>query len=259
MHHHNQLHKIWLVAVTTSAMIAALPAGGLRAHAQSWNDSPPHATDSSGAASGSESVNIDAPDAPAISGDATTANRVNDTTAHPMSDDSEAGPAPAARPVVPDEASGSGAEDDAVLEIPQVVNLSNASSADRSADGAAASAEGNDDIAQSNQAGENTAAGDDLAPTADQVGTLEDYENQAGAVPLGPIFWAPGVAIVRLPRLPLLSPLPRAPIGLPIVTSPIILPPTSSGPFPSTSPMLMAPRIGTLGPFPRGGLFGFHR
>jgi len=275
MHRHNHHHKVWLVAVTTSAMIAALPAGGWRAHAQSLNDSPSHATDSMSeldAASSRESVNIDAPDGPAVSADSTTANRIDDATA-PPSDNSDIGPPPPAGAAVSDEASVSGTRDDAVLEIPQVVNLPNGNSADRPADGAAASAEGNDETAQSNQGGDNGAADDDLGPTADHVGTVEDYENQAGAVPLGPIFFAPGVAIVRLPRLPLLSPLPGAPIGVPMATSPIILPPTSSGPFPSTSPMLMAPRIGTLGSFPRagwmgprggfvgsrGGLMGFHR
>jgi hypothetical protein len=45
-----------------------------------------------------------------------------------------------------------------------------------------------------------------------------------------------------------------------VVASPMILPPTSSGPFPSTSPMLMTPRFTTPGgSFLRGGLMGFHR
>jgi len=80
------------------------------------------------------------------------------------------------------------------------------------------------------------------------------------------ILFAPVVSVVRFPRQPLFSPLPpRPPFGVPMARSPIILPPTSSGPFPSTSPMLMGPRFGTftsfprVGSFPYGGLMGAHR
>jgi hypothetical protein len=290
MHHHNQHHRVWLVVVTTSAMLFALQAGGPQGQAQSLNDAPSHATASSmtgrGAESGTDLVDVDAAEGSEGSGDVTTANG-NDDPTQPVSGNSDIAPAPSASTAASDEASVTGSEGDAVLEIPQVVNLPSGTSANRPTDEAAGNAEGNDadtaqssqggydaDTAQSGQGGNDVAAGD-VAATVDQVGTLEDYENQAGAVPLGPIFFSPGLATVRLPRLPLFN--PRPPIGVPMAASPIILPPTSSGPFPSTSPMLMAPRVGTLGSFPsaslmlmaprvgtlgsfpRAGFMGFHR
>jgi hypothetical protein len=206
-----------------------------------------------------KSVTIDGPDGPIVSDDATTANSIDDATVASDPESSAVEPAPFASAAVSGEAAGPDSENNSVLELPQVLNLSNGSTANPPADGAAAHADGNDDdLAQSNQNGQDT-ADDDLAAAADQVGTLRDYEDQANRVPLGPIFFAPGFAIVRFPRPPLFNPLSRPPFGVPMATSPIILPPTSSGPFPSTSPMLMAPHIRTLGSFPGRGLMGLHR
>ena len=162
--------------------------------------------------------------------------------------------------------SGAGAENGSVLELPQAVNPSTGSTVARPPDGASAGAEGNDDdTAQSDQVGQDTTADSDLPATADQVGTLEDYENQVAEAPPGVIFFAP-VTAVRFPRPPIFNPAVRPPFGVPLVTSPIILPPTSSGPFPSTSPMLMAPgprlmtpRFATFGSFRGGGFMGVHR
>jgi hypothetical protein len=216
---------------------------------------------------GVESPTIDTPDAPTVSDDAITANGTDDSAAYPASAKSDTEYAPSGGAVGSDEASGSNSENSAVLELPQVVNLPNGGTANASADEASANRDGNDDddAAQSSQDGEDTAGDHDLAAMGSQVGTLNDYENQANEVPPGVILVAPVVGVVRFPRPPLFSPLPRSLFGAPMATSPIILPPTSSGPFPSTSPMLMGPRFGTFGSFPRvgsfphGGLMGARR
>jgi hypothetical protein len=161
---------------------------------------------------------------------------------------------------ISNEASGSDSQDSAVLELPQIVDLRNGNGGDEQADEATASGPANDDdTAQSGPSGQDTAVADGLPQSADQVGTLRDYQNQMNQAPGGPIFVAPGFAVVRLPR-PLFfnPPSPRFLRG-PMATAPVFLPPTSSGPFPSTSPMLMGPRIGTLGSFPRGGSMRFRR
>ena len=270
MHHHDQHDKIRLVGVVTIAMLVGLLAGGRRALGQSLDDSSARASDSSLAERamppGVESSTIDTPDAPAVSDDATTADGTDDSAAHPVSANSDTEYAPSGGAVGSDEASGSASENSAVLELPQVVNLQRDGTANASADEAAANPDGNDDdTAQSNQDGEDNAGDHDLAAMGSQVGTLEDYQNQANAAPPGVILVAPVVGVVRFPRPPLFSPLPRSLFGAPMATSPIILPPTSRGPFPSTSPMLMGPRFGAFGSFPRvgsfphRGLIGAHR
>lgn len=263
MHHPNQ-HEIKLIGVITIAMLVGLFAGSRRVHAQSMDDPSARAADSSPDARaippGAGSLTIDTPDAPAVSDDAMSANSMDDSTAGPVSDNSAVGDAPTGSAVVSDEASDPGSADGAVLEIPQVVNLPAGGNADQSADGGLASGDStDDDVAQSGQDGQDTLGDRDLASMADQVGTLRDYQNQAEQGPLGPFFFAPGMAIVRFPRPPLFNTLPRPSFGVPMARSPIILPPTSSGPFPSTSPMLMAPRFGALGSFRSGGLIGAHR
>ena len=172
-----------------------------------------------------------------------------------------------------EDASGSDPKNAAVLEIPQVVNLQSGGTANATADETPANLDDDDNTAQSSQDEEDTAGDHDLVAIGSQVGTLEDYQNQANEAPLpSAIFSAPIITVTRLPRSPLFNPLPRTLSGVPMLASPIILPPTSSGPFPSTSPMLMGPRFGTFGSFsprigsfprvssfPRAGLMGAHR
>jgi hypothetical protein len=270
MHHQDQHYKIRLVGVVTIAMLVGLLAGGRGAHGQSLDDSSAPASDSSLAERaippGVESPTIDTPDAPAVSDDAITTNDTDDSAASPVSANSDTEYAPSGGAVGSDEASGSNSENSAVLELPQVVNLPNGSTANASADEASANPDGNDDdTAQSSQDGEDNVGDHDLAAMAGQVGTLEDYQDQANeAPPPGVIVFAP-VTVVGLPRPPLFNSLPRPLFGAPMATSPIILPPTSSGPFPSTSPMLMGRRFGAFGSFPRvgsfphGGFMGAHR
>lgn len=272
MDHHHPHHRFWLIAAIAGSMVLALTQPGSLAQAQSVNDSYPNAAvspireDSSG--SGAES--LDGAETVAIPADAKAAADADNSSAYPASHNPDGASAPVLGPVAPDDESGSASKDDAVLEIPQLINPATPSTPNQSGNVQSAAGGGNDDnAAQANQAGGQTAPNeDDVAATADQVGTLQDYENQEGATPLAPGYFAPGIRIVQFPPLPALNALPRQPVGIPMAPSPIILPPTSSGPFPSTSPMLMAPRthamlmaprIGTLGAFPRGGLIGFRR
>jgi len=261
MLHHNQHDKIRLVGVVTLAMLVGLLPDGTRANAQSVDDSSARASDSSlnerAVPPDVESPAIDSPDASAVSNGATSTNSADDPAAQPAADNPDVESAAAGAAANSDESTASSSGNGAVLELPQVLNRSPDNAANQPADGTLASSDGNDDdAAQSSQDGQDTAGdtGDhDIAAVADKVGTVEDYEHQADAAPAGGIFLPPGVAIVRFPRPPLFNPPPPLPLGAPIATSPIILPPTSSGPFPSTSPMLMAPRFGTLGSFPGGG------
>jgi hypothetical protein len=248
MHCHSQRYEVWLNAVIMIVMLVALVAGCGRAYAQSADDSTADAT---------RAVIVDVPDPTGATDDPTIAHRIDDSVAG-VSDSSAVEPGASAGSVRADEPSGSESEDGAVLEIPRVIDLANGNRVDRPTEGASANVDGNDDdTTQSGQDNQDLAADDDLAPADDQVGTLEDYENQAGAAPMGPIFFGPGIAIVRFPHPPPLNPRAWPPFGSPMASSPIILPPTSSGPFPSTSPMLMAPR--PFGSFPGGGLMGLHR
>lgn len=262
MHQHNQHVKIRLVGLVTIAMLVGMLAGGRRSHAQSLDDSSARANDSAVTEDpippGVESVTTDTPDAPAVPDDAITTNSVDDSAAHPLSDSPDGKYARPGNAVGSDEASGSGSENGAVLELPQVLNLASDGTADRSADRAWASTDGNDeDTAQSSEDEQDLAGDHDLGATTGQVGTLEDYKDQANEAPPGTIFFAPVGTVVGFPRPPLFNPVPRPRFGVP--TSPIILPPTSSGPFPSTSPMLMAPRFATFGSFRGRGLMGAHR
>jgi hypothetical protein len=270
MDYHHQHHKFLFVAAIAGSVMLALTEPTSRAHAQSVNDSYPTAVSPiSEASTGFGAGSLDGARTVAIPPDMKAADNVNDPRAYPVSHNSDTASASLHGSVSPGGESGSASEDDAVLEIPQVINSANAATPDQSGNVQSAASGGNEDnAAQSNQAGGQTATDDDdLAATADQIGTLQDYENQAGASPLGPVFFPPGIRIVQFPRVPALNAL-RQPVRIPVATSAIILPPTSSGPFPSTSPMLMAPRtspllmaprIGTLGAFPGGGLMGFRR
>jgi hypothetical protein len=262
MYRHYQPEKIQLVNLVLSAMMVGMLAGSGRALAQSLNDSSGSASDSEitekAIPPDVEPANIDTPDTP-VSNPAISANSSDDSAAHPASDNSAAESAPSDRAPGSDESSDADAENGAVLEIPQVVDPTTGGTVNGSSEQGVAGADGNDDdTAQSSQDGQYTAADRDLPGTADQVGTLEDYEDQAGQVPAGTIFAAP-VSVVGFPPPPLFNPALRPRFGVPIVTSPIILPPTSSGPFPSTSPMLMGPRFATFGAFHGRGFIGGRR
>jgi hypothetical protein len=262
MHDQNPHHKAGRAFVIIMPILLALSAGGMRANAQSIDDAATADVQSSVDEAGmttAEPARADAREVSPASDDGTTANPVDDAAGSPVTKDVEVGSG------VPgtessNESSGSDSQESAVLELPQIVNLQNGNGGDKQADDAIASGPANDDDAtQSGSSGQGTAVADGLPPSADQVGTLEDYQNQMNQAPRGPIFVGPGLAVVRLPRPLFFNPPSPRFLGAPMVTAPIILPPTSSGPFPSTSPMLMGPRIGTLGSFPRGGLMRFRR
>jgi hypothetical protein len=261
MHHHNQHDKVRLVGIVTISMLVGLLAMGRRASAQSLDSSAAGVSNASPdnrtIPPGVKSLTIDTPDLSSASDDATTASDADDSAAPPMSDKPDVEDAASANAVGSDEASGSASENGAVLEIPQVVNLRNGDSANVPADETSANTESNDDdTALSSQDDEDDTGGEsDLTEDGSPVGTLADYQNQASEAPPGAVFFVPPVAVVAVPRPPLFNPYLRPPFGAPMVAAPIILPPTSSGPFPSTSPMLMAPGPGTLGPFPRFGSF----
>jgi hypothetical protein len=262
MHHQNPYHKVGRALVIIIPMLLALSVGGMRANAQSIDDASTADVQSSvdeGDMTTTEPARGDAPEVSPASDEGTSANPIDDAAGTPVTKNVEVGsdvPGTGSS----DEASGSDYQDSAVLELPQIVNLQNGNGGDEQADGAIASGPANDDdAAQSGPSGQDTAVADSLPPSADQVGTLADYQNQMNQAPRGPIFYAPGLAVVRLPRPLFFNPPSRRFLGAPMVTAPVILPPTSSGPFPSTSPMLMGPRIGTLGSFPRGGLMRFRR
>ena len=251
MYHHNQHHKAWRAFLVVIATLIGLLAGRTGAHAQASDD--PAVSANNAAENGAVAEAPGAPD------DAASANSIDDSTVVPIDNADVNSPGPA-RASASNETSASGSEDSAVLELPQVIDPQYGSVAGEGPEGAVASRQGDDDdAANSGPAAPDTAALDSSATAAAQVGTLQDYESQGNQVPAGPIFFAPGVAVVRFPRPLLFNSPPRPLLGAPLARSPIILPPTSGGPFPSTSPMLMAPRVGIVGSFPRGGLMGFHR
>jgi hypothetical protein len=247
MHHHNQHDIVRLVGVVTISMLVGLLAAGRRASAQSIDSSTAAVSNASPddrtIPSGVKSLIVDPPYPPSASDDATTTNDVDDSAAPAMGDNPDVGEDPSTNAGDSDEASSSASENGAVLEIPQVVNLRNDGSANVPADEASANPKSSDnDTALSSQDDQDDMGGEsDLTEAGSPVGTLADYQNQGSEVPPGAVFFAPPVVVA----------IPRPPFGAPMVAAPIILPPTSSGPFPSTSPMLIAPRPGTFGPFPR--------
>jgi hypothetical protein len=271
MHHHNQFDKIRLVGVVTISMVLGLLVTGRQAFAQSSDSSSVDVSNTSpddpANSSDVKSLIVDVPDVSSASDDATTANGAADSTAAPMDDSSDVDYAPSADATGADEASDSASEDSAVLEIPQIVNLANRGRANVPADEASANPDSpvdeasanpddndNDQTALSSRDEDDANGEGDLAETGSRVGTLADYQNRAAEAPPAVIFFAPPVAVVRIPPPRAFNPW-RRPFGAPMVGAPIILPPTSSGPFPSTSPMLAAPRFGTAGSFPRLGSF----
>jgi hypothetical protein len=257
MHHNNHVQTVRLAAAITVAMVLAIAVGGERAYAQSIDDSSASASDSqpraSGGTGGAEIINVDGANEPAGSAVTTAAGPTDNSTSPPVADDSDEEAGPSAGTAVPDTTSNSAAENGAVLELPQVISLPSGNP-DASADAASANTEGDDD--DTAQAAQDPGTEDDPA-SPDQVGSLEDYENQKGAAPVGAIL-APGVIIAPYPSAPLFNTLPSPPFGVPMATSPIILPPTSRGPFPSIGPILMPP-IHTFRPFRGPRLMGFRR
>ncbi len=247
MHHRNQHHNLPLFGVLTIAMLAGLISGSRRVHAQALDKW--------------DSVTAETSGASVASNDTITA-KVADVSAVPAaSDDSDmeyalsdaglASTAPVGEPVP-------GSENGQVLEIPRVIDSSIDIGDDRASDASIANAASNDDDAAQSQGDQEAAESQDFAGLPDQVGTLQDYESQAAGPPLGVIVSAPGLTVLPFTgRPPGFNPsvMPRTPmIGGTMLTPPIILPPTSVGPFPSTSPMLMAPRFVTPGrAFPAGG------
>lgn len=265
---HHQRHTFRFVAAMAAAVLLALIERPSPVHAQSVNNSYPSAAVSpiSEAGMGADAESPDETATETAPPDV-KADDVDESPAYPPPADSDTEAAPVRRPTAAPDQSGSVSRNDSVLEIPQVITPANAGPTDGSGNEEAAGESNEAAAAQSSAGGQMPADDDDLAAAAGEVGTLQDYENQAGAAPVGPVFFPPGARIVQFSRLSALNALSR-PVGIPMATSPIILPPTSSGPFPSTSPMLMAPRtspmlmaprIGTLGAFPRGGLMGFRR
>ena len=251
--------KIPLLAVATIAMMVGLLVGSRRVSAQWRDESALRVSDfpivERVAASDVESSSINAPDGPAA--DAMAADGSDDSGPRPGSeDDSDVEDAPPATRMVSDGSAGSGSENSAVLEIPQVVNLADGAGAtpSRASDVASAStSEDDDDGAPTSQDMAAAAGENDLVETGGRVGTLQDYENQPDNAGRATIFFLPGVAVARIPPPPLFNPAPRPVFSASRSMSPIILPPTSGGPFPSTSPMLMTPRFGSPSAFPAGG------
>jgi hypothetical protein len=130
------------------------------------------------------------------------------------------------------------ADNGQVLEVPQVLGPADLGGENRDQE---ASGANSDDTPTPDQ-DDSGALDEDGTGVPAEVGSLADYENQATPVPMGVMVYGPGMAAPMFAnrlganRLPL----PISPTG-PIMRAPIILPPTSSGPFPSTSPMLMSP------------------
>jgi hypothetical protein len=262
----SQHHTIRLAGAIMLVIFVALAAGGRRVLAQSIDDLSPAGDSSldvnSAPSTGDRLVKETEP--PAIAADTPTASGSDDPVSYTTSGNSEVKDVPSGGAVAA-EASAPDSETSAVLEIPQVLNLPSRDTAGQPPERALADGDANDDDAQPSQDGQDIAEDRDVAAMADQVGTLQDYEDQALRAPAGGMIFAPGMAVMRLPSPPLVSsrpmfsPRPMQRFPFPAAAAPIILPPTSSGPFPSTSPMLMGPAFGTIGSFPRGGLLGVHR
>jgi len=256
MYRRSQPGMIRLVDVTVVALVALLAGSG---QVLAQLDDTPGNTNTPLIAEpavppGTDSI-VAPPESSAIP-DAPNGEGVDDAVASPVPD-ADVEPLPASATADADETSSSSSENGAVLEIPQVIRLRDTGE-DITTDQASANSNDDDQTALAGQDGA-SAGNQELRAMSGQVGTLTDYQNQAIEAPPRAIFFAPGAAIVRWPPAVVLSPLPR--IRVPTATAPIILPPTSSGPFPSTSPMLMptspmlmTPRLATFGLF-RGGSF----
>jgi hypothetical protein len=250
----NEHHRAWLLLLVTSSIIFGILARPVRARGQAVNDTQDAAdTPQDTAVTGLEPSGAATDEGPAPRSDAARRDSASGTTFAISSDGVDSKNATDVSTAVGSSKGSSGT--DQVLELPQLVNLGNGSSSDQSAENGPS----NDGQASPEGDPPGLAAADNLPAGPEQLGTLQDYENQASQMPPGVVLLAPGMAFVPLASsLPLNLPFrPLSPPG--VVTSPIIVAPTSGGPLPSTSPMLMAPRIRTFGFAPRGGFMAFRR
>jgi hypothetical protein len=148
---------------------------------------------------------------------------------------SSGSPIDISEPAAPDwnrvEAAEASSDENQVLELPQV-------------DTGQAKAGSGSDPAQDGSEG---------AEAADQVGSVDDYEEESAMTSAGVyLFLIPaGAGRNGIGLAPGIRALPR--IGAMAPASPIIVRPSGLGPFPATSPMLMPPQGSMVMP---GG--GFH-
>ena len=236
MYHSNEVKPpkglFYFVAL---AVIAAVFCGSRRVGAQTPNDSDAMHKRAATPAVSSPSC---------ADGDVCAAELAS-PSAGPSDSDFDDSPSNEAAGSAESDDSASSSQDGRVLEVPQVVDLSGGASNGGAANSLSSGADDDDDDAQAVQGGESEADSDDLARAP--VGDVQDYEDQAEEAPAAVVVY-PGATAV-----PVFS--PQAGLGLPVTpgtqmtstmlfASPIILPPNSAGPLPSTSPMLMAPRVG---------------
>lgn len=175
--------------------------------------------------------------AAALLGAAVPARAQSDGSSVTASATAEAGPeAPSGSPIdisepaAPDwdrvEAAETGSNGSQVLELPQV-------------DPGQAKAGNGSDAAQQGS--------EDGAEAADQLGSVDDYENQSAMTSIG-VYPVPiparvgrnGIGTASVPAAPGIRVVPG--IGAMAPTGPIIVTPGGLGPFPATSPMLTPPR-----------------
>jgi len=136
-----------------------------------------------------------------------------------------------------------------VLEIPRVIddNIAGNPAADELGTG--------DDDDDGPALGPDDESAPDGENSPDEVGTLQNYRNRALRSGEGVVVYAPAIIGRSFARRPRGINLPTAPAPfIPPwrVGVPMILRPTSSGPFLSTSPMLMPPRFVS----PSGAMLG---
>src|SRR5579875_555900 len=251
----NISHNAWRALLLTIAMALGLVAGRGRAHAQPFKDNQSLANSVSNATASTVEPGADSSETGWGSDEVTARDLKGDITPGASPDgDGREDTADSSSVVQPPADNSATAQQ--VLELPQLVDLQNGNSSGGSQD------DGQSDEnqpAQSQVSPQDLANSDGLPNVPEQLGTLQDYESQVNQAPPSIVWFAPGMAAVRLaPSLPLNPPLrlPSAPL---MVSPPIVLAPTSSSPFPSTSPMLMAPRTRTFGFAPRGGFMAFRR
>jgi hypothetical protein len=233
MHHRIQHYKFRkrLAGVAAIALLGGLIAANRRADAHSLGDA------------GALIEESGAPATAVPEGyDGATTTSVEDVPASPAPDGSEVDYRLPDAPSVSTRSAGeavSGSEQNQVLEIPQLIEPSS----ELDPYGASNGSTTLDDNGDGTESGQG-----DQAQTAElpaEVGSLQDYEEQVIEPPPGMMAYAPGVAALPFARPFGIRPVPKpgAPLNGMIIASPIILPPTSAGPLPSTSPMLMSPRF----------------
>jgi hypothetical protein len=261
MHHDCQHYTFKLVGFLALALIVGLSAGRSRVQAQSLDDLPSAASDPNDidpAISNADPVTIDTSGRPDAAPDSVIEDR-DDSGTLAGSDKADVESVASSTAVVAAD-TPDGSESSAVLELPQVVDLANMGGANTSPDSEFASS---DDSAQPGDDGQDADSDRNVAAAGGNIATLQEYENQANAEPMGPvivapIITAPPIYVVRFPRPLLLNPPSYPRSGVLIAPGPIMIPPTSSGPFPSTSPMLMRPYF-AFRSFPHRSFTGIRR